>query len=468
MISVESRRILPLSLATFKNRSLVLVGTCCYIAAYQLLYITYLSKAFGYYGFEYQAPPLAAVLLGWALSLIPVSWSPIELSRPSQLIYWVVYFTVFIPTMFVPLYVRLDSLSDIISLMLTTFAGFSLLRLVYFLPIPRFRGHLVSSEIFWILFALVDLALLVWLFSAFHGNLHLVDFSGDVYEVRSEADAVLEGSKAGYAITWLIGSINPFLMARGLVYKKRLLFFIGAAGQLFVYSTAANKSAVLSVAVVLFLYLLVGRKASSFVSRLSWGLAGGLVLLYGLSVVFQMTDSIVLMYLLGITVMRTIGITGLFSAQYYNFFHYNQFTYFSHVAGPSFFIRYPYEKVLGLEIGQHFSGLFGLNSNAHFWATDGIAAMGLPGILVASVACAVLFWILDASANGHRVLFTALAYAFAAINLTNTSLFTTFLSGGMFLSVFFLLLLPKDRYTGATAIGSFTAAKVQRSGTKEN
>lgn len=454
-----------LSLAALQRRVAVLAGACCYTAAYQVLYITYLSKAFGYYGFDYQTPPLAVVVLSWILSLIPVLWSPLELSRPSQLIYWVVYFTVFIPTMFVPLYVRLDSLTDIVSLMVTTFVGFSLLRLVYFLPLPRFRGDLVSTKAFWIIFGAIDLALIIWLFSAFRGNLHLVDFSGDVYEVRSDADTVLAGSKAGYALTWLIGSINPFLMARGLVYRKRLLFIIGAAGQLFVYSTAANKSSVLSVAVILFLYFLIGRRASRFATRLSWGLAIALFCLYGLSIVFDKTDSIVLMYGLGIAVMRTIGITGLFSAQYYRFFHDHQFTYFSHVTGPSFFVHYPYEKALGLEIGQHYSGLFGLNSNAHFWATDGIAAMGLPGIVIASVACAILFWILDASANGHRPLFTALALAFAAINITNTSLFTTFLSGGMFWSIFFLLLLPKDRRNGAIATGSMNVAKgVQNEG----
>ena len=419
------------------------IGSCLYITAYQLLYIDYLSTSFGYYGFDYLPPSTLVVLLGWALSLIPILWSPLELSRPSQLIYWIVYFTVYIPTMFVPLYVRLDTLADIINLMLATFAGFSLLRLVYFVPVPRFHGRLVSPRIFWIIFGSIDIALMLWLFSAFRGNMHLVNF-GDVYELRSDADAILEGSRVGYALTWLIGSINPFLMARGLVHRKYWMFILGAASQIFVYSTGGNKSAVLSVGVILFLYYLLGRRASAFVSRLTWGLVGGLFCLYGLSIIFQKTDNIILMYGLGITVMRTIGVTGLFSAQYYRFFHYNPFTYFSHVTGPSYFVHYPYEKVLGLEIGQHFSGLFGLNSNAHFWATDGIAAMGLPGILIASVMCAVMFWVLDFSANGHRPLFTALAFAFAAINITNTSLFTTFLSGGMFLSVFFLLLLPKE------------------------
>ena len=69
--------------------------------------------------------------------------------------------------------------------------------------------------------------------------------------------------------------------------------------------------------------------------------------------------------------------------------------------------------------------LLDLDDVGHFWAYDGIAAWGLPGILVISVVCALVFWLLDSAAQRHDPRFAGLVTCYAAYNLANISLFTS-------------------------------------------
>src|SRR5712672_3617809 len=100
-----------------KVRSRLLLGIVLYIAAYQWVYISWLNPVWGYMGFAYNPPPLGYFALACVLAILPGFWMPIVVTRPSQLIYWVLYFTVFIPSLFVPLYVALVPMPEVAELM---------------------------------------------------------------------------------------------------------------------------------------------------------------------------------------------------------------------------------------------------------------------------------------------------------------------------------------------------------------
>jgi hypothetical protein len=104
-------------------------------------------------------------------------------------------------------------------------------------------------------------------------------------------------------------------------------------------------------------------------------------------------------------------------------------------------VHYPYHYPLGTEIGYYFYGTL-VDTTAHFWATDGLAALGLPGILLVSALCAFLFWIVDSATARHDPRLAGLVTFYAIYSLANLSLFTTFLSGGLGLLVLLLHLLP--------------------------
>jgi hypothetical protein len=136
---------------------------------------------------------------------------------------------------------------------------------------------------------------------------------------------------------------------------------------------------------------------------------------------------------------------GLVVAWYYNFFQQNPLTYYSHVTGVNWFIHYPYANYSGLEVGSFYHAGSDLDATAPFWAMDGLEAIGLPGVLLISVFCALVFWALDSASQRHDSRLAALITTYAAYNFANISIFTSLFSGGLILVILCLYLLPPRR-----------------------
>jgi hypothetical protein len=425
-----------------KNRIWLVLGIVAYVAAFQWMYATWLSPTFGYWGFAYEQVPGQYLAIAWVLSVLPALWLPVVLTRPSQMICWVLFLTVFIPSMFVPLFAGLQDVQKVANLMLTLFAGFGLVSAVYWLPLLTLPNFKIPPALFWSCFSGAAVCLIAWVVAVYIGHFRFVTF-GEIYQqLRFSGQELAMGTGVSYAVMWLSGSFAPILMSWALVAKRYRWFFVGAAVQVALYSTAGLKSILLSVVVVPILFILVRGDRVPFASKLTWLAALGFAglnlsnLLAGeLSESHFMLSSIVF--------MRTAGTAGLSTAQYHDFFSEHPVTYYSHVNGINLFVDYPYSQALGREIGYCYSGRTDLNSNAHLWCMDGLAGLGLPGILLISLLCAAAFWLLDSAAKGHPIAFSATAMNFAALNLSNASLFTTLLSGGLIFSIVMFYFMPR-------------------------
>ncbi len=423
------------------RRLLLIVGVCAYVGCFQWMYINYLYPVFGYYGFDYNPPATKYLALAWGLSLLPSLWMPLTLTRASQLAYWILYITVLIPCMVVPIYAEVGTPAETAVLMVTLFAGFAITGLGYLVPLMPLGSPNISSSFFWKLFASIALGLTVWVYLVFRHTLNIVSF-GDVYDVRFGADDLIEGTKVSYALMWLSGAINPFLMAWGFFYKRPWMVVGGVLGQPLIYSSLGTKGSISSVLFISAFYFLLKPGRIPFALKLSWGVAlllGGLCLSY---VWAGGSAGPVQSLLLFLILMRTFGTPGLTVAQYYDFFQRNPLTHMSHVSVVNWFIPYPYANFLGLEVGYAYSGDPTYDATANLWAFDGLASFGLPGVLLISVFCALVFWMLDSAAQKHEQRFAALVISYAAYNLANISIFTSLFSGGLFLLIVFLYLAP--------------------------
>ena len=430
----------------------LVLGILVYVACFEWMYVNYLYPTWDYLGFDYNPPARSYLVLAWILSVLPVLWMPIKLTRPSQLAYWVLYITVIIPSMFVPLFAGFDRPAEIRTLILTLFAGFAVTGSSYLLPLFTVHPIRVPRLLFWRAFACVAVVLALWMLIVFHNHFHIVSFS-DVYDLRDTANDVAEGSQVNYAFMLLSGAINPFLMGFGLYYRRKWIFVAGVLGQLLVYSVGGTKGSILSILFVPAVYLLL-TKSIKFPFGVKMTFAP-LVLLGGLCLSFRLVDydpGPLLAIVLFVVLLRVVSINGLVTAQYYNFFQSNPLTHLSHIKGVSWFVHYPYQYPIGQEIGLVFSGTTGLDATAHFWATDGIGGFGLPGIILVSVFCALVFWALDSLSRRHDPRLIALVTTYAAYNLANISIFTSFLSGGFGLLIGLTYLMP----AGSTA--SFKSA----------
>ena len=419
----------------------LLAAVALFVLCFQWIYLHYLYPVFGYFGYDYNPPATTQLFLAWFLALLPSLWMPLQLKRPSQLAYWILYLMVLIPSMFVPMYAGLNPSSEITVLMLVLALGFSIAGSSYLFPLFTLQPPKISLRSFWKGFALLAGLLVLWLVAVFHGNMHLVSFD-DIYDLRQAASDTAGDSSANYSYMWLSGAINPFLMGWGLYHKRRWIFFLGALGQVLVYSVLATKSSLFSIIFLLGFYFLFKIRRAPFAFNFS---LAALLVLGGMSCAYWLTGEnpgLLQLILLAIVVQRTISSAGLATAQYYDFFQRNPLTHLASVKGVSWFVHYPYKYSVGQEIGLAYAGTTDLDATAHFWATDGLEAFGLPGILFISVLCALLFWVLDSASQNHDVHLTALLISFAALNLANASIFTSLLSGGLALLMLLIYCLP--------------------------
>lgn len=444
-------------LAGRRARVCLVAGVIAFVGLFQLVYLIWLYPVFGYYGFNNIDPTWRYLLIAWIFSIFPALWMPIKLTRPSQLIYWVLYLTVFIPSMFVPLYNGLEGTSETLMLMATLFLGLAIVGLTYLCPVIPFQSRGLSRSGFWKMFRVLALGLVLWVMATFRGHLHIVSF-WDVYDLRFAADDLMEGSLVHYAVMWLSAVIGPFFLALGLHQKRPFIFLAGVSTEMLVYSATAAKSALLSIPIVLLFYFVLRCRQTLFGIKFT----GGCVLLFVSLFLVRSLDNGLVTWALSLVLMRTFGNSGLMTSWYSDFFQRNPVTHYSHVTGVNWIWPYAYANPLGIEVGSYYSGDPTLDANAHFWATDGLAAWGLPGILLVSALCALVFQFLDSAAQKHDVRFTAILVSFAAINLANVSLFTTLLSGGLGMLMAVLIAMPREITTNAALRRTQLAIKSTR------
>src|SRR5260370_2462342 len=240
---------------TVKQRALLVSAISAYVALFQWMYENYSYPSWGSFGFHFEPPPLPYLALAWVLRVTPSLWIPMRLTRPSQLAYWVLYITVFIPSMFVPLYAGLDAPSEINLLILTLYAGFAIMGSCYRVPLLRLGSARVSQRAFWEGFGLIAAVLAIWMMIVFLGHIQFLSFN-NIYDLRDIQNDVSEGTLVNYAFMLLTGAFNPFLMGCGLFYRRKWLFLAGVFGQLLVYIVGGTKGSILSIAFISGFYAL--------------------------------------------------------------------------------------------------------------------------------------------------------------------------------------------------------------------
>lgn len=129
---------------------------------------------------------------------------------------------------------------------------------------------------------------------------------------------------------------------------------------------------------------------------------------------------------------------------YANFFDTNPRTAFSQVHGLGWISENPYgETPLGYVVGKTIGGSSDHNANANLWG-EGYAGAGIPGVFLVTFLLGGVFYIADWASQGLDRRFVILAFVGHATQLQNTSVFTSFVSGGLALTIILLFLVSPD------------------------
>lgn len=270
----------------------------------------------------------------------------------------------------------------------------------------------------------------------YRSNIRLVSFA-EVYELRSANEDLGGDFFTRYFSSWLSTVLIPLCLAFGIVGKRPVYFIVGSLCCLIFYMTTAAKGTLLFPVIYLILnFLLGGKRIYKMYSVMTIALS--LVIIYLVNVNVVGSVSFIVTSLL---LMRTIGNGGMLTMWYDNFFLQNSYTYYSHINIVNFFTKsYPYgEFGVGQVIGKAFWSEQ-MNANANFWATDGIAALGLTGVVIVSLVFFFIFIFANAFTQYYNRRFLALVFVPFIYTLLNQSLFSTMWSGGGFFLIMFFSL----------------------------
>jgi hypothetical protein len=387
---------------------------------------------------------MALVLVGYILASAVCAFSPLRITRPSQVIYWFCFFTVYVPGLFIPLYLQLDNGLTLLLLQLSLAGGMLLIGFSYKISLLNIRLHPLDRRLFWgafsVLFLLGNAAMLY----TFRGRLHIASI-GDVYSVRTPAKQLIQANPTiGYISQFLAIVMNPLLMGYGLVSRRKTLFVLGALGEVLLYSTAALKQQIAAPIGVFILYYSIKRDRGGWAPKMGLFLAA---ILFVLTTVAIGLKPGVIFNLASVVIVRTFTIPGAEMAEYQHFFETFPHTYLGHVAGFKLLFPNPYILSLGEEVSSFYgmTGKYGLtNANASFFAMDGIGGFGLPGILLMGILCALVFWLLDSCARKYPLKFSVPVLVMITMSLTNVSLFTTLLGNGLIALMLLFIIMPRD------------------------
>ncbi len=438
-----------------------------YCASFNWSYVKWISPTWAYLGLTYKSPDSSLVICGYVLVAVLSAFSPLRIKRPSQVSYWLIFVTVYVPGLFVPIFVQLDNGITLLLTQLSMTGGMLLIALSYkvsLLRIPRFP---VNRNMWWVVLSILFITCNAILFVVFRHALHFASIK-EIYMVRFQSKFIARTNPGiTYVYSALANVINPFLIAYGLIRRRWTPIGIGIGGQLFIYSTAAMKAVLGSPLLIIIFYYSLKRDRGGWVPKLGIGLAGLFVVLTALVTDFK---SGFLSIIASMTLMRLFALPGLFIAQYQHFFESFPHTYLGHIAGINLLFPSPYSLSTGMEVSSFYSGPGGQhgigNANASFFAMDGIAGFGLPGIPVMGLFCGAVFWILDSCAREWPIEFSAPFLTMCSVALVSESLFSVLLGNGLMVLMLFFVFMPRqlldDRFNKSAVADSYPPGHLRK------
>lgn len=405
------------------------------------VYLNFIAVQFYYIG--YTARDVSPAFVGFLVIVAPISamMLPVEANNPSQFMLSVLYYFLILPSLLIPpLHGYLDVDEGI--------AVFLLVLLSFLIMIvganTRTRIHFrvrIPPALFWAGFAALWVGLNLFVLSGFSGTIRFVGFE-DIYAQRELAMRNVTSGGVWYASGFLANALNPFLMSLGIATRRWRLFGFGLAGQVFLFTTAAQKVILVTAPLLIVFFIIVFSK--NRFSLLRVGVFSMLVSVGFLPMLLLVERAgpyeFLLRNLVSLVYLRTFCTTGAMLSVYADYFSSHPWTYFSHSMAGSSFSIYPYDADLGEVIGEYMTGgLLYINANAGFFATDGFASLGALGVPIIAIIVAAFFSLVAMIFGDKRlpvVCGTLIPYV---MGLSNSSFFTSLLTGGGGVAILLLI-----------------------------
>lgn len=420
-------------------------------------YIDYLEPNYAYAGFA--IIPERLEMTGFGLTTFILAVIPLLLysgiNYISSFICIFIYYILYVPIIFTLFLNSPFSVPDVLRVEILFCICMSLL---FCADKIKFRKHIVlysRINIYKLVYFLTILST-IYMLIIYRGSLKLVSFE-DVYDLRSSNNELGGDIFTSYISSWLSNAFIPLTFVYGLFTSNKMYIWVATLACLVIYMATAGKSVILFPLLMYGLYQLL-KRVNLNGSFFAIGTLLIALMLFTLS--FDLN-----VFIGAVFWMRTLGNGGLLVNYYYQFFADHPVTYYSHINFVNALTQsYPYGNIpLGKVIGVEYWG--DTNSNASFWATDGIASLGEIGILASSIFLFLIFVGFNKISKRYNKVFLILVLVPFINSLLNMSLFTSMLTGGGIV-VFFVLMFSSsvnNKYINENFNNSGRKASVRKS-----
>lgn len=384
-------------------------------------YIKYLNFYFEYLGCDLQ-PEREDFFLGkfstTVFAILPYLFFK-GIKQIGSFFAFFIYFLLYIPTI-VTLYYGIEgTIEHVFYLEFLFLLCMSLIFLTsnFYFKLPAIPSNINTKVLIWVISAIITITMVVY----YGSNLKLVGFN-EIYDLRKQNDTLQDNALLRYLFILLLNAFIPLLFGIFLFTRNKIFLFLGIASSIFHYMGSGAKFAIFAPIIMIILKLTLSEKN---INRNILLIPIGLVLLmyYTLSIDFSLSNSIFW--------YRALGIGGILNKTYYDFFLNHPYTYYSHINFVNFLTNmYPYgSQSLGEAVGSYYWS-DEINANANFWATDGFAAFGDLGLVISSIILCVFFILFNSVTYKYNKIFVIIVTFAYLGTLLNTSLFSSFVTGG--------------------------------------
>ena len=248
-----------------------------------------------------------------------------------------------------------------------------------------------------------------------------------LYNFR-EQNSEYGGGVINYISGWLFGAFYPFLLVNFLKNRQWLKATSILGGYMVLFMVDMQKITFFMPIFLAGMYFLIRTNIKSISRYLHSWIMMPLCIISLILSVLQGDDIIYI--IASFVILRTICVSGWLTQMYVHFFQFHPFTYYSHISIVNFFTHsYPYDVALGKIVANNTQ-----NANATFFLTDGYAAQGIIGIIIIGVLFLIFLTIINAIVHRYKVFDIMVIFLPCLSYLLNTSIFTTLLSNGMFIT----------------------------------
>lgn len=421
----------------------MMLASILYAVSLMYCLAEFASVEWSMYGFTFgevgilDALILIFVLLVWAIVM------PKRISKASSMFLVITHAFVCIPSAVMTVSLNSGNEGHYYPLLIMLGTSFALTclasRSLHWPTKPRESAPLVIKLVFvaWC----VSFILMVLIFGA------IMDFPSlaEIYLQRELGKA--NNAFEGYLQTYFGYVFSPTLLILGLARKNYLFVIAGWSGGIVLFMVTAEKAVFMYPIFVSALYIVLRSRSGMPLNGYNLYVILSILLIFS-TLFFSQSD--IAKFIANFIGTRSLLTPGLFVPLYYDYFGEVSYTFGSHISGISSLIDGPMQLTsqhrwpsIGHLVGEDHIGITGLNANATFIASDGIASFGLQGIFFSFLIFSLFLFAIDYSSRGVPLDISLPILLPLALALTNGSLFTVCLSFGGFFLIFFFAYLFK-------------------------